>query len=716
MRHIFGFIILLCNYSCLNAQKLDWAGIIQGITNFSTGYGTLCTAADKYGATYVGGSFIDSFNLQIVSGTSSNLSTNHPNGSAYLAKYDSNGVLQFVKTFTTVGTRTSVLDVDATIDGFVICGEYRGIATYDSNGVSRTLPGYPWSTGGGWAPAAFIANYTPTGHLKWIKHFKPEQTGSWIRNFQLKLNPINMKIACLIDYLDSINFLGVTYDIAAKKGHHQLLVQIDTFGSVISTCLLKQVGKYYYYLSNQLLWCGKDELYITGKYTDTLQLISAGSTRTLVNTKKNAKCYVARLDSSMHIKLLHTFGETNLIDSSVGNVIHGLTVDTVTFSYTLLVGFSSLDFTFDDSNTNYTLNPRYPNEAVLVRYDSSGRVQWLKHLFANRYGIGNQSIASTFLIRANNNDLIIHASLDRRCDLDPSDGVQLSNNSITTGQNSIIIRYSDTGRLIWHQSLANTCVGWPQSINEDLNNNIYFTTQIEKITGYPSQLDVDMSSTITNNKSIHPTKINLLIEKLKPCINEQGQLPIQSCAPFLLPSGQQIFNSGNYPFSSIDSAGCLTDYSYIVDIIQTDTGVIQNGAQLQTTNNNAVNQYQWINCATNSPIIGATTNTFEATQNGSYALGVNNGTCIDTSTCYTVTNVALINSLLPSFKLSKIGSNRFLINRPLDKDNLKCYDALGRAISFTSFTNNYATEITVLSIYGMVIIKSGSSTAKAFVH
>lgn len=51
--------------------------------------------------------------------------------------------------------------------------------------------------------------------------------------------------------------------------------------------------------------------------------------------------------------------------------------------------------------------------------------------------------------------------------------------------------------------------------------------------------------------------------------------------------------------------------------------------------------YQWINCATNSPIAGETGQSFTATANGSYAVIVTEGSCSDTSACVSISTVGL---------------------------------------------------------------------------
>lgn len=58
------------------------------------------------------------------------------------------------------------------------------------------------------------------------------------------------------------------------------------------------------------------------------------------------------------------------------------------------------------------------------------------------------------------------------------------------------------------------------------------------------------------------------------------------------------------------------------------------------TANESDGTYQWIDCNNNnSPIAGATNQSFEATMNGSYAVIVDNGNCVDTSVCTIINNV-----------------------------------------------------------------------------
>lgn len=58
--------------------------------------------------------------------------------------------------------------------------------------------------------------------------------------------------------------------------------------------------------------------------------------------------------------------------------------------------------------------------------------------------------------------------------------------------------------------------------------------------------------------------------------------------------------------------------------------------------------YQWINCADNSPVIDETDQNFTASVFGQYAVIIDNGTCSDTSACFTSGNLSIDNVELAS--------------------------------------------------------------------
>lgn len=80
------------------------------------------------------------------------------------------------------------------------------------------------------------------------------------------------------------------------------------------------------------------------------------------------------------------------------------------------------------------------------------------------------------------------------------------------------------------------------------------------------------------------------------------------------------------------------DQNIIVTNITATTTATLDGVTL--TSDIVGDSYQWINCETNTPIVGATNANYTATANGSYAVIVTDGNCSDTSACAEVTTVS----------------------------------------------------------------------------
>ena len=85
----------------------------------------------------------------------------------------------------------------------------------------------------------------------------------------------------------------------------------------------------------------------------------------------------------------------------------------------------------------------------------------------------------------------------------------------------------------------------------------------------------------------------------------------------------------------------------VVTAANTNTSV--SGITITASANNAT--YQWINCATNQPIQGATSSSFTPSANGLYAVIVTENGCSDTSACTAITTVGL-DQLTPEDLLS----------------------------------------------------------------
>jgi hypothetical protein len=128
--------------------------------------------------------------------------------------------------------------------------------------------------------------------------------------------------------------------------------------------------------------------------------------------------------------------------------------------------------------------------------------------------------------------------------------------------------------------------------------------------------------------------INLTIHQ-----NTTSSITPTSCSSYVAPDGQIYTQSGTYNATIPNTFGCDSLITINLTIQNVDTGVSLNVNTLTANSTGA--QYQWIDCATNQPVVGATQQSFIPTYNGNFSVIVTNGNCSDTSSCTSVSHVSL---------------------------------------------------------------------------
>lgn len=115
----------------------------------------------------------------------------------------------------------------------------------------------------------------------------------------------------------------------------------------------------------------------------------------------------------------------------------------------------------------------------------------------------------------------------------------------------------------------------------------------------------------------------------------QNTITATICAGDIYQVGTSVYNtSGTFKDTLASQAGCDSIITLNLTVVTVNTGIQQNGPVLTATQTGA--SYQWINCANNQLIAGATSSTYTATVNGSYACIVTLGNCPDTTECRVV--------------------------------------------------------------------------------
>jgi uncharacterized delta-60 repeat protein len=204
--------------------------------------------------------------------------------------------------------------------------------------------------------------------------------------------------------------------------------------------------------------------------------------------------------------------------------------------------------------------------------------------------------------------------------------------------------------------------------------------------------------------------INLTIKSTTSSITETA------CDGYTAPDGQVYTTSGIKTAVIPNAAGCDSTITINLSINPVDVSSTINGTVITANASGAI--YQWVNCDNNnSPISGATNQSYSATANGSYAVIVAQGSCSDTSACQQITTVGM-NSVQPKAEIS-IYPNPVSTELTIDSEGCKgektfeLINSIGQVVIKGSFVGKTTVQTSDLAP-GVYLIKLGDDQAFGF--
>ncbi len=196
------------------------------------------------------------------------------------------------------------------------------------------------------------------------------------------------------------------------------------------------------------------------------------------------------------------------------------------------------------------------------------------------------------------------------------------------------------------------------------------------------------------------------IVTLNLSINSTSSTTTQAACGSYTWNGETYTQSGTYTFTATNANGCDSIATLVLTINAFPTASASgNGAVLTSSTGST---YQWIDCATNTAIQGATSQTYNASENGSYAVIVTNASgCSDTSNCVIVETIGLNEySKLNVLVNPNPSTGLFNIDFELPTEALLIVlDASGRVIQSSIITDDTILDLTsaVTGIYYLQI-------------
>ncbi|PKR80207.1 metalloprotease [Brumimicrobium salinarum] len=157
------------------------------------------------------------------------------------------------------------------------------------------------------------------------------------------------------------------------------------------------------------------------------------------------------------------------------------------------------------------------------------------------------------------------------------------------------------------------------------------------------------------------------------------------CGRYTWPvNGQTYTESGIYTEEFTTAAGCDSSITLNLSVSNIDAQVIIDFDDKTLKTASGYANYQWVDCKNGfTPIIGETNATFSPTENGSYAVIINNGNCADTSACTNINILDVENLIKNEIKVYPNPTNGWVkidFMENLNGSTLKVFDITGKLV------------------------------------
>ena len=397
-----------------DVPTVSWARSIGG-TSSDTGQGI---ATDSNGNVYVIGYYRGSV---IIGSTTLNSADSDD---VFVAKYDTSGTVQWAKSIS--GTSTDYgYDIATDSNGNVyVTGRY-----FDSVTIGSTT-----LTSAGLYDA-FVAKYDTSGTAQWALGIGGGNNDS---GYSIATDS-GGNVYVTGNYFDSVTIGSTTLTSAGSTDI--FVAKYDTSGTAQWA---RSIGGTSSDTGEGIATDSNGNVYVTGMYFDS---VTIGST-TLTSTG-SSDAFVAKYDTSGTVQWARSIGGTSsdtgrsIATDSNGNVyVTGYYYGSVTIGST-------------------TLNSLYSYDAFVVKYDTSGTVQWAKSIGGTNsdygYGIATDSSGNVYVIGKYSGSFTIG-----------------STTLTSAGSNDVFVaKYDTSGTVQWATSIGGTGNDSGGAIATDSNGNVY---------------------------------------------------------------------------------------------------------------------------------------------------------------------------------------------------------------------------------------------------
>lgn len=568
----------------------------------------------------------------------------------FVKKMDLNGNLLWAKSFGSSATYENALDLSLNSNGDIhITGRFKNTIDFDPgpNVVNKTSNG---------DFDVFILKLNSFGDFVWVKTIggSDYDDAVAITTDSIGNSYVLGEFVGLVD-LDT----GIGTEYVTSLGFNDVFIsKLDTSGNTIWT---KVIGGEHFDNGYSIALSPTEDVYISGSFADTVDFDPGIGVTELSATNGIDDNFLLKLTTEgtfeWVIRVLNSGnGQAYLMPTKIQ-------IDDLGNIY--IPGYCDSEVDVDPGVGEYWVEPLGSRSSFIQKLNSSGGFEWVRVFESSEF----VSIMEIHLDEYNN--IYSTGSFFGTADFDPGVGEV---NYVSSGLNNLFVQKMNAlGNFEWATYAAGELdFNRGSVITTDEFNNVFVSGTFEGEVDFNPDLESDVLTTIGEK--------DIFIQKLTQCFTYTIDT-VEACDDYVWIDGN-IYSSNDTTtvYYLTDNQGCDSVVQLHLTMNSIDTTLLFVGYTLEANENDGT--YQWLNCDDGyNTISGEINQNFTPLQNGSYAVEITKGMCVDTTNCVAVHPISITeNNETINVVISPNPTNGkvFVSNRKLEDVQVNIYNALGQ--------------------------------------
>lgn len=550
---------------------LTWAQRFGGASNDK------CTSAvvSEDGCTVSVGSFSGSITIN-VNGTDE-VFTSLGQKDILITKLNASGTVLWVKQFGGNGNDEALQVAKDASNNVFITGFFNESVTFS--------PSAALSSAG--ASDLFITKLNSNGEFQWVNSVS--NTGA----------DVGRRVK-----LDNAGNIFVTGESITGANSNIILNKYDASGTLLWAKTIGAAGNDF---SNALEINAEGNVFLTGNFSGTVTFEASSST--VLSSVNATDAFLAQFTNDGGLVWIKQMAGAN--SSS------GVTPVDIAFDHNnslILVGNFSGTANFDTGNNMISAIAAGVVDVFMINFNLTGERNWIQS-FGGAFN--DQVIGLT--IDAEDN-FYLTGIINNTCDFDPSgNSFVLSSDG---SNDAFVAKYAGPGEFQWAERHGSINADFGMDVSMDPSGDLIVVGTFTGAGYFGPEGNQELLLSAGGE--------DIFILTYDVCHPVTHALSLDHCGAYEW-NGILYTESGEYTQQLIGAGGCDSTVVLTLHVDYLDPIVDINNNILTVSITGA--NYQWIDCATNEAIEGATSQTFEPGASGAYAVRVVQGVCVVTTDC-----------------------------------------------------------------------------------